>query len=373
MATVVTARQKTPDGLRQDLLELTSLRFFAAFYVVLFHIHDKLAQLSSISTNFFQKGYIGVDLFFILSGFILTHAYLDKYLAGKFDYRQFLLFRIARIYPLHLVMTLVFVAFYAIGTLLGVTSNGQGMRWDHLGQHLLMLHAWGTTDWHSWNFPSWSISAEFFAYLLFPIYLLTTRIPVALGLALSVALYVAFYFIVEMSGARLTALMFNFGILRIVPEFLLGVFIYLFIRKFEIASGLAKFALGVTVIGLLVGFHLGISDIILVPVLGFLILLIGTLSLGSEENVLRSKPLVYLGEISYSTYMVHILVLICFTVLSRKLGSGSEFPLVLWLVMLAAIYVASAASYHFVEHPARALIRRWSTPKPGKKVGRTAA
>ena len=79
---------------------LTALRFFAAFWVVLFSYWRKLG--GPVASMLVQKGYLGVELFFILSDFVLCHVYLKGFGDGHFTYRSFLWSRLARVYPLHL-------------------------------------------------------------------------------------------------------------------------------------------------------------------------------------------------------------------------------------------------------------------------------
>jgi peptidoglycan/LPS O-acetylase OafA/YrhL len=151
-----------------DIKPLTSLRFFAAFWVVTYHYWPKLAVTGTPALV--AKGYLGVELFFILSGFILCHVYLPSFEAQRFRYGEFLWARLARIYPMHLA-TLV-----GIG-LMGGAALAAGFPVEHnllslaaLPANLALVHAWGFAPVVGWNHPSWSISAEWFAYLAFPLF-----------------------------------------------------------------------------------------------------------------------------------------------------------------------------------------------------------
>lgn len=135
-----------------DLKTLTSFRFFAAFWVFLFHLRLRVDFDQSWLMDFINNGARGVDFFFILSGFVILHVY-----DGEFSRQRFLVKRFARIYPLHAVMTLLFVAFAVLG------SNPIEGFW----QSVLLLHAFDTTDGLVLNGPSWTLSAEMFAYVLF--------------------------------------------------------------------------------------------------------------------------------------------------------------------------------------------------------------
>ncbi len=153
----------------QDLKPLTSLRFIAAFWVLLYHFKDHLG-LNMGHMGLVADVYLGVDLFFTLSGFILAHVYLTTLEDGRFGYGGFLKNRLARVYPMHLAalaaMIVLFVGASALGA--GVGSP-EAFKLSDLPAHLLMIHGWGATEAVGWNFPSWSISAEWAAYLLFPL------------------------------------------------------------------------------------------------------------------------------------------------------------------------------------------------------------
>src|SRR5471032_1559875 len=84
----------------RDLRPLTALRFFAAMWVVLYHYWPNLngEHMPALVAH----GYLGVELFFVLSGFILCHVYLDQFASGRFRYGGFLWARLARVYPLHI-------------------------------------------------------------------------------------------------------------------------------------------------------------------------------------------------------------------------------------------------------------------------------
>jgi peptidoglycan/LPS O-acetylase OafA/YrhL len=78
--------------------------------------------------------------------------------------------RIARVYPMHLAALTAMIVLFAGATAMGAgVGSPDAFKWSDLPAHLFMVHAWGTTEAVGWNFPSWSISAEWLAYLLFPL------------------------------------------------------------------------------------------------------------------------------------------------------------------------------------------------------------
>lgn len=153
-----------PDVLDQ----LTGVRFFLALGVVLFHF-QLYWTLPAESAGLLNRARLGVDVFFILSGFILTHVYLQGDRAP--NYGRFLAARLARIYPAHLFILLAMLGLVLIAPVFGVgLEPGRFNPVDFAGT-LLLVQAWFPRESMAlWNGPAWSLSAEWFAYLAFPAY-----------------------------------------------------------------------------------------------------------------------------------------------------------------------------------------------------------
>src|ERR1051325_579575 len=179
---------------RANLRALTGIRGIAAWFVVLYHVRLGAAwALPPAATDILAKGYLAVDLFFMLSGFVLWLNYSDRLRAGGIaEAPAFLLRRIARIWPLHLLMLAGAVAFVLAVAATGREPSGH-YPWAELPLHIVLMQNWGFTDALTWNDPAWSISCEFAAYLLFPLLALGTdwrrfRTPALCGLLLLFAL-----------------------------------------------------------------------------------------------------------------------------------------------------------------------------------------
>ncbi|MBM1222511.1 acyltransferase [Ponticoccus sp. SC2-23] len=339
----------------EHLKELTSLRFFAALVVVLFHMFFEEASMQTAWQRLISDGHLGVDLFFMLSGFILAHVYLSQWHNSRFSYRVFLINRFARIYPLHLFMIILFIVAYRTAALLGIESGRTGEVWGDLPWHLLLLHAWGLTNQHSWNFPSWSVSAEVFAYLIFPLvlFLFGSRRP-ATALILALCLFLVLVAVVAVNGLTLTKMMYQFGILRILPEFCIGVALYLCFLKIELPVLVARWGSVLIVLLIAAGAIAQVPEWQIVIALGGLIFLIACLSRSPDSGVLRHPALVYLGEISYATYMVHIFVIVVVDSLPIK----QAFPAgLIHVVTLSVIFISSVLLHHAVELPSRRILR----------------
>ncbi|GAA0870167.1 acyltransferase [Brevundimonas basaltis] len=367
----------TPVQTPPDLRALTTLRFLAALWVVLFTAWPHL-DIGVVPTAV-TKGYLGVEVFFVLSGFILSHVYLEAAGQGRreggFSYRGFLWARIARVYPLHLVTLAGMMALGVAATVAGLTVSESLLDWRSLPAHLSLTHAWGLASSAAFNHPSWSISAEWFAYLSFPAFAFVAwrmreRPVMAAGATAAGAL--ALYAVFEpVAGFSLTEATFLWGALRIVPCFALGCALYLIHRRAPVRhAGAVALVCGA---GVLVCASLALWDPLVVLFAGGLILGLGGLDNG-RAGVFASKAGVYLGEISYSIYMVCAPVLLLgVNVAARMTGADDKkLHILVWLAVLAAIPVAAALTYHLVERPARKALRGLAARKPAAPVAAPA-
>jgi peptidoglycan/LPS O-acetylase OafA/YrhL len=347
----------------EQLKALTSLRFFAALWVVLFAYWPNLA--AGAAPLFVQKGSLGVELFFVLSGFILCHVYLPGWEAARFGYGKFIWARIARVYPLHLA-TLAGIGLLAAAAMVAGISVGHGiLSWDTLPANILMIHAWGFTGEAGWNHPSWSISAEWFAYLSFPLFAwLAVRVShrplLAVGGALA-ALFATYLAFERLAGQPLTHATFAWGALRIVPCFALGCAVYLLWRSRAVQGRTtALLGTGAALLTLVLSAATGAPDGVIVAAGAMLILFLAACA--QTGSRLGSHPaLVYLGEISYALYMVAIPWQLLFVNAAARVLhlEAKQLPLSIWLIYVAGAVGVAAIAHHLVEKPAREGIRLW--------------
>jgi peptidoglycan/LPS O-acetylase OafA/YrhL len=164
-----------PQLLRRDSEALTGTRAVAATWVILFHlthVDPSLVARDSLFRRAASVGYLGVDFFFILSGFIIAHQYMaimEK--PSRKTVLRYLLLRLARIYPVHLATMLAFAAAAVFAAAAGMRISADPARFSigGAGLNILLIHAWGISDRLTWNIPSWSVSCEWFGYLGFPL------------------------------------------------------------------------------------------------------------------------------------------------------------------------------------------------------------
>lgn len=340
--------------------QLTSLRGLAAWWVVLFHFRDALGlSQTSQAYQFMAAGYLAVDFFFILSGFIIYLNYRHSlHRISSESLKSFYVRRLARIYPLHLLMLLM----YLVNPLAIVLFSQSGTPGDlyepsYYLASLFLVQNWGLFDGLKWNVPAWSISTEFAAYLVFPIIALMLRYIVhslLLHGVLLVGLLIALPWIFSTAGVvSLGDQIPRLGIVRCLIEFTAGAVLgstyahhhsrVLRQRWVIVVGG------GLLCVLLISGVF---RDYFLAPAL-FSAVVIG-LSLGTPVIVamLRYKIFVYIGEISYSTYLVHYFVRDWVKFLSDKIGA-IEFVLYLLLVLASSVVL-----YRTVEMPGRRWVQR---------------
>ena len=349
----------------QNLKPLTAMRFFAAMWVVCFHFWPSLGLATP---NLVAKGYLGVELFFVLSGFILCHVYLRSFGEQRFHYPDFLWARLARIYPVHVATLVGMGVLITAAGVLGVQSGNKAMMWSSLPAELTLTQAWGFAPLGGWNHPSWSISAEWFAYLTFPLFAWAawrlrnhSGLAVALALVLAAVLEAAFE---RLAGFPLTRATIAWGALRIVPCFALGCAVYLAWQAQPLRTRAAAFTVTAAALaGIVAAAQFGAPDFLFIALFGAL--LFGLACLSSAGSSFLTAPLwVYLGEVSFSVYMVCIPWQLVLDKAAHKVLTlpTEALPLWLWIVQLVGVVPAAMLVHHLVERPAREVLRRHGVP-----------
>lgn len=349
-------------GSPRHLDALTGIRGIAAWGVVLYHIRLSLtALLPEPVIAVLAKGYLAVDLFFILSGFVIWYNYAARIAEGGAGaVRLFLWRRFARVWPLHGAILAGFVGLAAL--LLATQRDASSYPLAELPAHLLLIQNWGLTSALSWNHPAWSISTEFAAYLVFPALVLMARwdrLPSAVLLTLAALLAGAIYLLFTLNGhADLGADIPGLGLWRCLASFAMGCLMCQLWQRWNGARHGGTLA-GRSCGGIVAAaFTFGLPETAWVPAAFFTGLMALALGGGAVVRLLGGKALTYLGEISYSTYLGHfglfILFKLAFVDASLQLG---------WAGLtgyLAVVLVTSVTLYHGLEKPAQ----RWLNARP---------
>ena len=319
--------------MKSEIESLTALRGIAAIWVVLYHYAHHVDWVPAAFVV--AQGDLAVDLFFTLSGFILVYVYGDK-----FSTKDFLTKRFARLYPVHFVTLVCISTMIIVGKALGINIDGD-ISLQTFILHTLALHGIGFEDKLALNYPSWSISAEFFAYLAFPFlarWFLNWKLIWSSVFACT--FFAACVYIADTTGKPLASRSFDFSPLRIMPEFLLG----MIAARFCISGRVNASFCGAAALLLLT---LGLFKEIELLVIMAAPFLIATLYV---KNLPVPRFLRYLGVISYSLYMVHAL--------TEKIVGVEVLPFWCLAIVISASILFAAIMYHYVEEPGRRLIMR---------------
>lgn len=329
------------------------LRGIAALAVVMHHYRQNLTPALDLDkyTLAFDGAGAFVDLFFVLSGFILAANYNHWFANGikASDATTFLRKRLARIYPLHLAtLALMLLLLIVNGQRLPLTSD--------LLENFFLIHAWGMNEVYILNFPSWSISAEWMLYLLFPIlaYLCSGTTSRVLLFTLAICAYFALFIFGD--GLELDE---PLSLWRAIPAFVIGMALFVHREKVDGLTPALRSGMQIVTFGLIAMLlHFGILSILLVPLFAVLVILTrgdkGVLSLGMGWS-----PFVWLGEISYSIYMLHVPVRAVMYLVFGKLALSTDDPncAVAFVVSCLTVTICCGVlSYRWFESPARRLI-----------------
>jgi peptidoglycan/LPS O-acetylase OafA/YrhL len=246
--------------------ELDALRGFASLGIVFWHYmaHFRAVPLAQIFEPFYRAGYYFVDFFFVLSGVVLARAYLTE--PRRFDFRGNLVRRLARIYPLHLV-TLIAAAllqFILVGVMHRPPFVLQHDDLYHFVLNLTLSNCTGLQRDMSFNGPSWSISTEFYANLIFFL-LIRVRTGIRLNAVFLGLVVISAILLTGLGNGRLersdTVLHVQVGLIRTIFGFFTGVLLYEWVIRSRdsahdlFADGLFVLTLALLLLGSLGGFR----------------------------------------------------------------------------------------------------------------------
>ena len=357
---------------------LTSIRFWLALGVVLFHYQLNMVAEGATGFSLIERARLAVDFFFILSGFVLAHVYGSQVRSGRYSHRRFLIARLARIYPAHIFMLGVMAAIAIGAVVLGQPFDAESYSLSGLLSAAVLTHAWFVaTVPNEWNGPSWSLSAEWAAYLAFPVFafigLRRGRDPWAV-IALAIGLFVAIdAFYRWRFDDLLTHAELILGVLRIVPEFLFGIGLYQLAVRLNPGPWTARAAALISLSALVLMMSFGADERLTVGVSGLVILSLGLLARSGSDRVFAHPLALEAGEASYALYLVHLPLLILWkNGVGMLAGVDSGYRMQVWeAAVLLAITVAAAFALHaFWERPARRWARRTfletAAPSPSK-------
>jgi peptidoglycan/LPS O-acetylase OafA/YrhL len=361
---------------KQDIPALTGLRGAAALWVAVYHLLLPAKFVTGPAATMLGRGYLAVDLFFVLSGFVMALTYGPLFRPGlpqgENAFGAFMLRRLARLYPLY-------------GSILAVRFTYTWLRYGtfdlprpwiaapladpawSIPVNLMMMQSWGLAG--SSIGTAWSISTEWGAYFLFPA---LAAAVIWRGKLWAAAMMVAAAFLILAVALLDQGSGYHAGVLdawdglttgpamRCLAGFILGMGVWRLSQHRRVAQSAGSYwCLGGVLILLALCIATGASDLTIYPLFPLLVLSLACLR---ARTVFQSPVLLWLGEISYALYLLHIFMLhpldvtrACARLALPVWAADIAAPALIFAVLLAA----SHASYRLLENPGRAAIMRW--------------
>ena len=349
---------------------LTGIRGIAALWVLLLHGAMLHVMAPAVGDGrgalwlFASKGWLGVDMFFVLSGFIISFVYQRKLMRPSFgELRHFWLMRLARIYPLHLA-TMVAMAAMVLGARIVGVELGHASFYTpgKAAASLFLVHGW-MPGLKGFNYVSWSVSSEWFAYLLFPLLVF----PVVRLRARWANLLVIASILLAMAalhgGTKAAIENQLHPLLRVGGEFVAGCLLFNVFRisqrrrLYDVLAPLTLVAMAI----LCALPRPAVSDFVVVALAGLLIFSLALAPRGGGR-LFSGRSAVYLGKTSYSLYLVHGVVFPLLNGLTRRLFPKPSLALglVLFVVLVAMTLLVSHYAWKYVEELGRQRLRTWA-------------
>jgi len=367
-------KKKGDDTTFSRLDALDSLRGLAALGIAFFW-HYKLFNIDFFQAHpetqpsfeafkwFYLCGWNLVDFFFVLSGFVFMHVYSEKIARKQVNERDFFILRISRLYPLHIISMLI-VAFVQYFRLLkGMDFHATGINdLYHFILNVLFMQAGFFQSGESFNGPSWTLSCEMLGYILFFYILTKSRKPILLF----VICILTGFSILQM---RMNVPLFNPQTAKMFTGFFIGCVTYKINILIEGLSVKIKYKLSTlflifSVIVIFLMFRVGYIKLFgywdrVMPILIYPMAIILALNYKYLNIILSVRPLTYLGDISYSIYLLHFPVLLMLATFLPMAGIMPDYTT--WTAMLTFMgttVLLSIVSHHFAEKPLQKFIRK---------------
>ncbi|SOD91821.1 acyltransferase family protein [Spirosoma fluviale] len=358
---------------------LDGFRGIFALIVAIYHFKPGPGYLGHL--RLIENGWFFVDFFFVLSGFVILYNYpaIKTYAQQK----DFVIKRLLRLYPLHIAMLFVFLFFEGLKYLLYSSGhfNNPPFKDENLASfiaNVFMVQSYGlpieSLKHLSWNTPSWSISAEFFSYIIFcaviPLIINSNKVQRILVFVSLTLVSLALLYIVN-NGSLSLKIGAHFGIFRCSYSFFLGcvvceLYTHIYQRYERVLSqrvvGVYFSVLEILIVSitLFAVSYLPHEQSYIAPLLFFVCIFVFSFELGYLSKLLTNNLIQQLGKLSYSIYMVNAFVTILFEiVLLRivKINNPIVYDLMIFPYLISIIFCASL-SYKYFEIKGKAVMQR---------------
>ena len=340
-------------------------RLFAAILVMTYHFAHHAPLHAGAIVTWFERMMPLLDMFFMISGFLIFQRYHDRIDTPK-AYGAYLVKRLARLYPLHL-MTTGFFVIVALAVSAGLVHS-QGAdgglsryNWAELPTNLLLLQAWGVTNDLTFNYVSWSLSAEWLCYLLLPIIIFASRKAGLAGMFLLLLLVVGLMEILVANGIMPYESWMKsstWGAYRAFADFIIGAIVCVFFMRSRLSlkSSIPAWA---TIMSAVIGMHLGWSPYLLFGMIAIALFLAAVSERNAPDSNAWMDRFAPIANVSFGIYLWHpvmeaLLISLAWRRFIEPLGV-IDFYLYLLIPMIMTVLV-SLLSYRLVERPANSYI-----------------
>lgn len=365
---------KAPTGL---IPSLVGIRGYLSLVVVAVHLAPFAAALVPVTAAFFlpvwHHGYVALDLFFVLSGFVISSGYARTFARwpGRATFGKFLWARLSRFYPVHLAVLGAMVAAVLVSRAIGrEIPHGGDLTWD-LFRQLTLTSGWGGADALTWNGPVWSLSAEWACYLVLPLLLplvqrLRTPAACVVGYLAACAIPLVLYSIIGFDDATIT---YEMPLPRAFGGFLAGAALYqLTTVGSRIPAWLGRVTGPLVVVAfaaIVLASSLGVSTMITLPIVGLVVPALAQRR-GAFDRFLSTKVSMIGGEYSVALFLVHVPWILAASLLINP----RTFPGPVWgtlgiVLLVLGAFVLAWLAYVIVERPAQRWMRRLVKRAPG--------
>jgi len=354
---------------------LDAWRGICAVVVALEHLN---IDSPIVQNGLIRHGARFVDFFFVLSGFVIAHAYRDRLQRDAANVRVFLLRRIGRLWPLHFFVLLALVAVETLllvlshaGISLGREAFSERNTLTTFPLNLLLVHSWGLLDRLTWNTPSWSISVEFFAYAFFASCCVLARRFLNWTTVIVLAASLGVLLLVSPVGMQST---YDFGLVRCMYGFTFGVMVRELWGRHRLHVGtVGEVLVGAATVAAVILLPVGPTAAFVTPVFALAVWVFAS-EAGAVSRGMRMRPFQLLGAWSYSIYMVHLIIalgMLVAAMLATRRGVhvfsevngnaaivGPFWFTAMVIVAYCALVIAFArTTYRYVELPGQRLFR----------------
>jgi peptidoglycan/LPS O-acetylase OafA/YrhL len=310
---------------------LNILRGLAALWIVLYHLKDEIY----LNKYFlFSHGFLAVDFFFILSGFVMSSSYLN--LSSLKKIIIFLKKRFYKIYPLHflnLMFFLISLVFFEVISNEKIIFFHDNFKFDSFIYQLLLINGLGIENQLNWNVPSWAISTQFFVYIIF---IFMTKIK-SKKINNLFFIFLFLFFLKIFYLKKTLNYHYDFGIIRNLFEFYIGNLIFTY-RNFLIKK--IKILVILFLILLLI-YNIMKSELIFIPLFAIIIIL------GIATKDLKMKYLNYIGKISYSIFVNQWFIILFLNFLKKDILNLNLFFYL--FINITLIIIVSVVTYEKIE------------------------